>query len=76
LRDSLSQLPVVIVFLAFQPSVRFSQELIMFFRDRITEPHIIDIIIDDALVAGAIVEYKGRRHDLSWITFMRQGHFT
>jgi nicotinic acid phosphoribosyltransferase len=74
LRDRLAVMPAVQLRVAFQPSIRFTEELIVFFRDRITELHVLEIIVDDALIAGAVVEYKGRHYDFSWLTLIREGH--
>jgi hypothetical protein len=75
LRTELVKVPVVTLYLAFEPPVRFVTELITFFHERIKELHVLEIIIDDSLIAGAVVQYKGFHSDYSWLSLIKKSNY-
>jgi hypothetical protein len=65
LKKYLEDLPTIKITLAFAPSKEFLADLASFLQKEVGQKAILEIIIKEELVGGAIVEYNGEYRDYS-----------
>lgn len=72
LSDYIKELPQVKLTLAFHPSEDFLQELSNWFKEQTGKQIIIDLVVDEKTVGGAIIEYQGNYSDFSLAKEIKQ----
>jgi F0F1-type ATP synthase delta subunit len=65
IREQISKLPKAEIFLAIEPNQEILKSISGWFILNLGEQILIDITIDPSVVAGAIINYKGKRFDAS-----------
>lgn len=64
-RENLADLPVLSMTLAFTPSRDFLTDIIKGLREQYENNLILDILVDENIIGGAVVTYKGQYRDYS-----------
>lgn len=65
LEKYLSGIETVSLTLAFAPSAEFQKEIVLWLEKNLGRKVIVDFLEDEAIVAGAVIEYRGKFKDYS-----------
>ena len=65
LNSYLSKIPKVILTIAFEPSAELSKTLSFWFEKNLGKKVVCDIRVREEIIAGALVEYRGKYKDYS-----------
>lgn len=62
---SLKNLPKITLYLGFEPKTSQMERIASWFSVNITPPPLIEVIYNPLVMAGSVIEYKGRHADYS-----------
>jgi len=65
LNSYLSKIPKVILTIAFKPNGEFLKTLSLWFEKNLGKKVVCDIVVREEIIAGALVEYRGKYKDYS-----------
>lgn len=65
IKDIVTHVPTVSIYLAFTPTPRFLDRISGWFFENFKEPVLLDLIIEQELAGGAVVAFKGIYKDYS-----------
>ncbi len=65
IQSSLHELGLLELFLSFEPTIGFEESIIDEISEKLNISFIYKIIVDESIVAGAIIDFNGHRYDYS-----------
>lgn len=65
LTEYTQKMPVVTLRLAFEPTQKQLLEIEKWFESEIDKHVVFDVVFDESVIGGAVIEYKGKHYDFS-----------
>ena len=70
LKSYLTNIPTVGLTIAFNPSVEFAKTLSLWFEENLGKKVVCDLIVREEIIAGVLIEYRGKYKDYSKAKFI------
>lgn len=65
IQASLKKLSLLELFLSFEPTIGFEESIIDEISEKLNISFVYKIVVDESIVAGAIIDFNGHRYDYS-----------
>lgn len=72
LESSLNKLNLLEIFLSFEPTIGYEESLVEEISDKLSISFVYKIIVDEEIVGGAIIDFKGHRYDYSLLNVFKE----